>query len=81
MKKYCNPQQENKAVKWSDGFSNSKNGKKDKTNKPKKTDDIEFEDGTVMMLDETAEVKSITGKVSFFAIEGVSLKVNGINRI
>lgn len=63
--------------KWSEGFSNNKNDKPDKKNKPKKTDDVEFEDDTVMMVDETAEVQSIVGKVRLFAINGGSLTVGG----
>ena len=66
-----------KVSKWSDGFSNTKNGKPDKKNKPKKTDSVEFEDGTIVMLDESAEVTSYTGTVTFFAVEGVEFKVNG----
>ena len=66
-----------KVGKLSDGFSDTKNGKVAKNNKAGKTDDIEFEDGTVLLVDESVEVKSITGKVKFFAIRGASLKVNG----
>jgi hypothetical protein len=73
MKKYF----KNKVGRLSAGFSNTKNGEPVKTNKPKKTDDLVFEDGTVMLIDENSEVASITGKVQFFAVEGVTFKVNG----
>ena len=77
MKKYHKSENENKSGKWSDGFSNTKNGKPDKKNKPKKTDDVVFEDGTVMLIDEVAEVTSVSGLVNFFATKKGSLKVNG----
>ena len=78
MKKYFHPQdKEKKSGRWSDGFSNNKNGKPDKKSKPKKADDVEFEDGTVLLIDEPAEVTSLTGKVTMFAIGNGSLKVNG----
>ena len=82
-KKYNTPQEVDhkgtkvKVSRWSDGFSNTKNGKPDKKNKPKKTDSVEFENGTVLMIDESAEIASYTGEVTFFAIEGVEFKVNG----
>lgn len=65
---------------WSEGFSNSKGSKGskgDKNNKPGKTDDVEFEDDTIIMVDQEVEVASITGKVKLYAINGGSLKVNG----
>ena len=74
---HCKPEREDKCAKWSEGFATSKTGKASKVNKSKKVDDLEFEDGTVMLLDDKAEVNSIVGKVTFFAIEGASLKVNG----
>lgn len=76
-RKFLKSERADKVAKLSDGFSKLKAGKQDKKNKPSKNDDLEFEDGTVMLLDESAEVNSITGKVTFFAIEGASLKVNG----
>ena len=76
-KNYHHQDKEKKAGRWSDGFTNNKNGKPDKKNKPKKTDSVEFEDGTVLLIDEPAEVTSLTGKVTMFAIGGGSLKVNG----
>ena len=81
MKKYFKSENENKSGKWSEGFSNTKTGKPVKTNKPKKTDTIEFENGSVVLVDETAEVAGITGMVSFFAIAGASLVVNGVKKI
>ena len=78
MKKYYHPQdKEKKAGRWSYGFTNSKGGKSDKKNKPKKSDSVEFEDGTVLLIDEPAEVTSLTGKVTLFAIGKGSLKVGG----
>ena len=81
MKKFAEVKQKNEKgksiAKWSDGFANSKNGKSDKKNKPKKTDDIEIPDNSIMLIDESVEVKSITGRVKFFAIRGASLKING----
>lgn len=78
MKKYYHPKdKEKKNGRWSEGFADAKNGKPGKKNKPKKNDDVEFEDGTVLLLDESAEVKSLKGKVTMFAIGKGSLKVGG----
>ena len=80
MKKYYKAKKDSEGKargKWSDGFSNTKNGNNSKNNKPKKTDDVVFEDGTVMLIDEVAEVTSLTGNVTFFATKKGSLKVNG----
>ena len=73
-KLHCVPEREDKVARWKDGFATTKTGKRDKKNKPSKDDDLDFENGTVMLLDDKAEVNSITGKVTFFAIEGASLK-------
>ena len=82
MKKYfkCN-NTEKKNGRWSDGFSNIKNGEKYKNNKPNKTDNIEFEDGTVLLIDELAECKGIIGDVIMFSTMGGSLEVNGEKKI
>lgn len=78
MKKHYHPQdKEKKNGRWSEGFADAKNGKPGKKNKPKKNDDVEFEDGTVLLLDESAEVKSLKGKVTMFALRGATLKING----
>jgi hypothetical protein len=63
--------------KWSDEFSNSKESKSEKGNKPKKADAVEFEEGTVLLIDEDVEVASITGDVKMFTIRKGTLKVNG----
>lgn len=82
MKKYLNPQnkvnnkdKEKQVGKWSDGFSNSKNGKPDKANKAKKTDDIVIQDGSALLIDVVAECLTIKGDVSLFAVSGGSLMV------
>lgn len=77
MKKYFKTENEKKAGRWSDGFSNTKNGKPDKNNKPGKNDDCEFDDGTVLLIDTAAKCRSITGKVSIYATPGATLDVNG----
>jgi len=81
MKKYFKSENENKSGRWSDGFSNTKNGNKDKANKPGKLDDVEVADGTVLLIDQAAKCKSITGKVSLFAVKGGTLEVNGVKKV
>ena len=74
MKKYHIKQAE--GGRWSDGFSNSKGGKV-KSAKPKKGDDVFLEDGSTILIDEDIEVASINGRVQLYAVEGVSILVNG----
>jgi len=81
MKKYFKSDDtEKKAGRWSDGFSNTKGGQKDKKNKPKKTDNVEVEDGTILLIDEVAVCSSLTGNAKLFVLEGASLEVNGIKK-
>ena len=72
-KKHCKL---TKNGRWSDGFSNTKKGAKDKNNKPKKNDKVEFEDGSVILIDEDVECSDIIGNVSMFAVKGCQMTVN-----
>ena len=76
MKKYFKTENDKKSGKWSDGFSDTKTGKPDKKNKAKKTDDIEFDEGAIVLIDEVAECKSMIGSPLIFAVMGGSLDVD-----
>ena len=73
MKKYCKKESRNK---WSDGFSDTKGAAKNKKNKPSKNDEVVFDDGTLLLIDDVAKCKKLTGKVKLFAVKGGSLAVN-----
>lgn len=75
MRKYR--KKEEWAGKWSDGFTDQKTRSNKKNNKPKQNDDVEFEDGDIVLIDENAVCKSITGSVKMFSFGKGSLKVNG----
>ncbi len=73
-KKHCKL---TKNGRWSDGFSDTKKGNKNKENKPKKTDKVEFEDGSVILIDEDVECAEIIGDVAIFTVKGCKCIVNG----
>ncbi len=72
---------ETKTGKLSEGFATTKTGKQDKKTKPSKTDDLEFEDGTILMVDTAVKCRTLTGKVVMFSVKGGSLEVNGKKRV
>jgi hypothetical protein len=80
-KKFFKTDKEQKVGKLSEGFATTKTGKQDKKNKPSKSDDLEFEDGTILMVDTAVKCRTLIGKVVMFSVKGGSLEINGKRKV
>lgn len=72
---------ETKVGKLSEGFATTKTGKQDKKTKVSTSDDLVFEDGTVLMVDTAVKCRTLTGKVVMFSVKGGSLEINGKRKV